>query len=293
MVDRIDIKHMRVFIQIVRERNVSKVASDAGLSQQAVSGYLKRLRNEFRNELFLRQSNGLQPTAFAYELCSKFERVIQEVDNVYEALPFDLASVRKTFTIIANEYAQLSYIPLVIRAATLAAPNIKFQILDFDQKTHESMLSSGEADILIGFKNFIDERLVQVLINKDHYSCVVNERSNIPDEVRALSDLSNFPHVAMSNSAYHFSDTVEIFLKEQNVSRKVIATLPCYTSLQSFLSVNDVIAFIPSAMARLGNFKTLNFDVNPQSFEVVAAWHRKVSENPLHKWAIETVLSVK
>jgi len=293
MVDRIDIKHMRVFIQIVREKNVSKVASDAGLSQQAVSGYLKRLRNEFRNELFLRQSNGLQPTDFAYELCAKFERVIQEVDHVYESLPFDLASVRGTFTIIANEYAQLSYIPLIIRGATLSAPNIKFKVLDFDQKTHEGMLSSGEADILIGFKNFIDERLVQSLIRKDHYSCVVNAKSNIPDEVRALSDLSRFPHVAMSNSAYHFSDTVERFLKQQNVSRNVIAMLPCYTSLQSFLSVNDVIAFIPSAMARLGNFKTLNFDVNPQSFEVVAAWHRKVSENPLHKWAIEMVLSVK
>lgn len=293
MIDRIDIRHMRVFIKLVKEKNVSKVASETGLSQQAVSGYLKRLREEFKSELFLRQSNGLKPTDFAYELCSKFERVIHEFDNIYETLPFDPASVKKTFTIIANEYAQLSYIPLIIQSAALSAPNIKFKILDFDQRTHEEMLSSGEANILIGFKEFIDDRLVQTLIKKDYYSCVANEKSKIPDEVQTLSDLSKFPHVAMSNSAYYFSDTVDNFLKEQSVSRNVIATLPCYTSLQSFLSVNDVIAFIPSAMARLGNFRTLNFDSIPQTFDVVAAWHRKVSENPLHKWAIETILSVK
>ncbi|AZP12280.1 MULTISPECIES: LysR family transcriptional regulator [Undibacterium] len=293
MMDKIEIRHMRVFVKLVKEKNVSKVASETGLTQQAVSGYLKKLREEFKNELFLRQSNGLKPTDFAYELCSRFERVIHEFDNVYETLPFDLASIKKTFTIIANEYAQLSYVPLIVQAAVRSAPNIKFKILDFDQRTHEEMLASGEADILIGFKDFIDDRLNQTLIKEDYYSCIVNAKSRIPDAVQNLSDLSKFPHVAMNNSAFYFSDTVDHFLNQQGVTRNVIATLPCYTFLQSFLSVNDVIAFIPSAMARLGNFRTLKFDANPQSFGVVAAWHRRVAENPLHNWAIETILSIR
>lgn len=292
MIDRIDLKHMRVFVQLVREKSVSKVAADAGLTQQAVSGYLKRLRGEFQNELFLRQSNGLQPTHFAFELCAKFERVLHEADSIYQTLPFDLSTTERTYTIIANEYAQLSYLPLFVRAATAVAPHIKFSVIDFDPKTHEALLSSGEADILIGFGDFIDERLVQAPIKQEHYACVVNENSAIFEHIHQPSDLSLFPHVAMGNNGYQFSNTVETFLKEQKVSRKVIAVLPCYTALQSFLSVNDVVAFMPSAMTHLGHFKTLNFEVNPQSFNVVAAWHRKVSSNPLHQWAVEQILKV-
>jgi DNA-binding transcriptional LysR family regulator len=292
MIDRIDLKHMRVFIQLVREKSVSKVAAEAGLTQQAVSGYLKRLRGEFQEELFLRQSNGLQPTHFAFELCAKFGRVLEEVDSIYDDLPFDLASANQTYTIIANEYAQLSYVPLFVRAATALAPNITFNIIDFDHRTHEALLASGEADIVIGFGEFIDQRLTQAPIQQEHYACVVNEHSAIFEQIRHPADLAAFPHVAMGNNGYHFSNTVDAFLKEQGVERRVIAVLPCYTALQSFLSVNDVVAFVPSTMTRLGNFKTIEFAVEPQSFDVVAAWHRRVASNPLHQWVVEQILSL-
>ncbi|NIF70142.1 LysR family transcriptional regulator [Burkholderia sp. Ap-962] len=292
MMDRIDIKHMRAFVKLVKDKNVSRVAAEAGLSQQAVSGYLKRLRETFKDELFLRQSNGLKPTDFAYDLCLKFERVLREFDTIYQALPFDPKSISNTFTVIANEYAQLSCIPHAAQSLARSAPGMKLRILDFDRGTHAEMLSSGQADVLIGFSDLVDDRLMRTSMKKECYTCVVSEKSSIPLETESLIGLSAFPHVGIGNHAHSLDDMIDDFFSQQGVSRNLIATLPCYTAIPSFLSLNDAVAFIPSAIAHTANFRSRRFDFPTKTLDVVLAWHRKVSENPLHKWAIETILSV-
>ena len=78
---------MRVFLHLVREKNVSRVAERLEISQQAVSNYLKRMREVFPNELFLRQSAGLQPTDYAYDLAAKFEKIVEEIVSVQPPHP--------------------------------------------------------------------------------------------------------------------------------------------------------------------------------------------------------------
>ena len=102
---------MRVLLHLVREKNVSRVAERLEISQQAVSNCLKRMREVFPYELFLRQSAGLQPTDYAYELAAKFEKIIEEVDGIFNSFPFDPVTSDYVFRVIANEYAQLSIIP--------------------------------------------------------------------------------------------------------------------------------------------------------------------------------------
>ncbi|EOX3426359.1 LysR family transcriptional regulator, partial [Vibrio cholerae] len=45
--DRLDIKQLRVFQALIREQSASKAASQLGLTQQAVSEQLKKLRDVF------------------------------------------------------------------------------------------------------------------------------------------------------------------------------------------------------------------------------------------------------
>jgi DNA-binding transcriptional LysR family regulator len=63
MAERIDVRHMRVLLHLVREKNVSRVAERLEISQQAVSNYLKRLREVFPYELFCGRAQAYsQPT---------------------------------------------------------------------------------------------------------------------------------------------------------------------------------------------------------------------------------------
>ena len=62
--DSIDLRLLSVFDEIYKSRSVSAAAAKLGLGQPAVSVALGKLRQHFGNPLFVRTSQGMEPTPF-------------------------------------------------------------------------------------------------------------------------------------------------------------------------------------------------------------------------------------
>ncbi len=289
MVEKIDVRHMRVLLHLVREKNVSRVAEGLGLSQQAVSGYLKRMREVFPNELFLRQSVGLQPTDYAYELAAKFEKILEEVDGIFSAFPFDPVTSDQVFRVIANEYAQLAIIPRLSLLMRERAPGVRLEIRDFSPEQHNQTLAQGDADLVIGFSEYVDPGLLRKTLRNDQYCCVVRRGSQLSARIKTLADVSSLPHVGFASGVGNLGNLVDDFLASRGVSRTVIATLPCYTSLHAFMHVNDTVAFVPSAIAAVGDFQVVDTEISALRFDVVMGWHRRSSGSAPREWLSRTI----
>ncbi|MCP6697688.1 MULTISPECIES: LysR family transcriptional regulator [Pseudomonas] len=289
MIEKIDVRHMRVLLHLVREKNVSRVAERLEISQQAVSNYLKRMREVFPNELFLRQSAGLQPTDYAYDLAAKFEKIVEEIDGIFNSFPFDPATSEYAFRVIANEYAQLSIIPSLSLLMRERAPGVKLEVIDFNPDQHVKTLAQGEADLVIGFSDYVDPGLVRNRLRSDHYCCVARQGSLLPRQIQVLADVSLHPHVDFASGVGNLGSRVDDFLSAQEVSRTVIATLPCYTSLQAFMHVNDTVAFVPSAIAATGGFQVIDIDMSSLNFNVVVGWHRRASGSASRDWLVQVI----
>ncbi|MBF4211186.1 NodD transcription activator [Pseudomonas sp. R32] len=287
--EKIDVRHMRVLLHLVREKNVSRVAERLEISQQAVSNYLKRMREVFPNELFLRQSAGLQPTDYAYDLAAKFEKIVEEIDGIFNSFPFDPATSEYAFRVIANEYAQLSIIPSLSLLMRERAPGVKLEVIDFNPDQHVKTLAQGEADLVIGFSDYVDPGLVRNRLRSDHYCCVARQGSLLPRQIQVLADVSLHPHVDFASGVGNLGSRVDDFLSAQEVSRTVIATLPCYTSLQAFMHVNDTVAFVPSAIAATGGFQVIDIDMSSLNFNVVVGWHRRASGSASRDWLVQVI----
>jgi DNA-binding transcriptional LysR family regulator len=289
MIEKIDIRHMRVLLHLVREKNVSRVAERLEISQQAVSNYLKRMREVFPNELFLRQSAGLQPTDYAYDLAAKFEKIVEEIDGIFNSFPFDPATSEYAFRVIANEYAQLSIIPSLSLLMRERAPGVKLEVIDFNPDQHVKTLAQGEADLVIGFSDYVDPGLVRNRLRSDHYCCVARQGSLLPRQIQVLADVSLHPHVDFASGVGNLGSRVDDFLSARDVSRTVIATLPCYTSLHAFMHVNDTVAFVPSAIAATGGFQVIDLDMSSLNFNVVVGWHRRASGSVSRDWLVQVI----
>jgi DNA-binding transcriptional LysR family regulator len=289
MIEKIDIRHMRVLLHLVREKNVSRVAERLEISQQAVSNYLKRMREVFPNELFLRQSAGLQPTDYAYDLAAKFEKIVEEIDGIFNSFPFDPATSEYAFRVIANEYAQLSIIPSLSLLMRERAPGVKLEVIDFNPDQHVKTLAQGEADLVIGFSDYVDPGLVRNRLRSDHYCCVARQGSLLPRQIQVLADVSLHPHVDFASGVGNLGSRVDDFLSARDVSRTVIATLPCYTSLQAFMHVNDTVAFVPSAIAATGDFQVIDLDMSSLNFNLVVGWHRRASGSASRDWLVQVI----
>ncbi|MFT2793712.1 LysR family transcriptional regulator [Serratia sp. T13T92] len=290
--DSIDIKHMRIFLLLVREKNVSKVAHTVGMSQQAISAYLKRLRSFFPSELFLRKSAGLEATDYAIELAEKFEKIIDDVDNLLLQRPFYPHDSKIQLSIIANEYAQLIIIPELLREIHKEAPKISINVKDFNFKTHVETLASGDADLVIGFADHIDAGLVRKKLMRENYCCVVRHDSEIPNLIANSKPITSFPAVEFSFSTINIGDIFSKFFEGNGSKNSVIATLPFYSTLSAFMSFNDVIAFIPSAIGARGDFRELRLRGDVIQFDVSAAWHRKSTGNPQRKWLTDKLFKL-
>ena len=60
-----DLNLFVVFDVIYTEKNLTKAGQVLGITQPAVSNALSRLREQFKDELFIRSSNGMSPTPIA------------------------------------------------------------------------------------------------------------------------------------------------------------------------------------------------------------------------------------
>ncbi|MGY0583861.1 MAG: LysR family transcriptional regulator, partial [Paraglaciecola chathamensis] len=87
--DRLDIKQLRIFQALMREKNASKAASQLGLTQQAVSEQLKKLRDVFDDRLFLRKTSGFIPTPFAEQLSLDIDKLLNDFQALLSPKVFD------------------------------------------------------------------------------------------------------------------------------------------------------------------------------------------------------------
>lgn len=118
----IDLNLLPVFEGIYEERSISRAAARLAMTQSAVSHALSRLRLVFRDELFIRQSRGVEPTAAADALYVKLRGALATVrDSIAESRTFQPAtSVRKFFVSVSHPLGPLIALRLRERLGRVA-----------------------------------------------------------------------------------------------------------------------------------------------------------------------------
>src|SRR5882762_9275244 len=86
---RIDLNLLLVFQSITRHRKFSSAARELGITDSAVSHSVKRMRDIFQDELFVRHQQGIRLTPRAHALVPRMAHIIQiaseslTLDNVF------------------------------------------------------------------------------------------------------------------------------------------------------------------------------------------------------------------
>ncbi len=77
--DELDLRQLRVFEVLLRQRNLTRAAAVLGVSQPALSKTLAGLRAYFSDPLFIRVGHRMQPTAKALDLEPSIRDLLDEV----------------------------------------------------------------------------------------------------------------------------------------------------------------------------------------------------------------------
>ncbi|WP_299589545.1 LysR family transcriptional regulator [uncultured Microbulbifer sp.] len=249
-IDRLEIKQLKIFQALLRERNVSRVAQQVGLTQQAVSGQLSKLREIFDDRLFVRKSNGLVSTPYAENLGEKVDQLLQGFDQLLKPDSFVPELVEGTYVIASTDYAQQVVLPEVIAKIRQQAPNLKIIIQDLDVDNLSSSLTAGKINLVIAFPDFVPDNYPYKTLFSEYHICVAAKGSPLAKKKLRIHDIADYPQIIASPSRPNFRGSIDTWFEEHGLRRNTVISAPCFSIVPLYLETTETIAFLPSRLLK-------------------------------------------
>ena len=168
-----DLDSLKVLAAVLNERSVTRAGRELGVTQSAASHALRRLRNTFGDQLLVRVGNRLVLTERGEALRPRVNRLLSEIaDLVAAPAAFD-PSAKLTVTIAATAYAEVAFVPALMRLLAVEAPKCQLRIRPLHDEALEDSLLAASVDLAIGRPAgdlpAIKRRL---MATDEHVSCV-------------------------------------------------------------------------------------------------------------------------
>lgn len=285
-IHRLDIKQLRVLQLLLQERNLSRVANMMGLTQQAISEQLRKLRHTFDDQLFIRTSNGVVPTSLAEALEDNVNKILNDLAGLFPDSHFEPAKLKGIFQITASDYALSTVLPELLEEMNQAAPNLKIIIRDFESDNLNQLMLTGEVDLALSFPEFIPDSCCSMLMFHEQHVCVVSSQSALAGTKLSIAELAAHPQMVISPSRANLKGSHDTWFANKGLNRNVVMSIPSFSAAHHIIHRSDLACFLPSRLLPNDKLSQIELDELPPSFDVVAAWHQRSANSPVLKWVL-------
>jgi LysR family nod box-dependent transcriptional activator len=146
--ERLDLNLLTALDALLDTRSVSAAAKRLHLSQPGVTAALRRLREFFEDELLVQNGRQMVLTPRAEELAARVRRVLIQIRaEILTPAGFEPATAKRTFTVVASDYAYYTVLASVVAEVAQLAPGVAFEIHQPATASIEA-LERGEVDLL-------------------------------------------------------------------------------------------------------------------------------------------------
>jgi DNA-binding transcriptional LysR family regulator len=290
----VDLNLLVALDALLRERSVTRAAERLSLSQPTVSGMLARLRGIFGDPLFVRTQRGLQPTPRALSLAAALQRLLADAAALVSPARFDPASARRTFVLSTTDYMQHAVAVPLAAALRRAAPGIRVDLRPLAIAELSGQLARGDVDLAITIPEFAAPDLTARRLYRERYVAAVGRRHPLRGARPSLESFCRFDHVVVSPAGGGFRGPVDDALARLGRRRNVAVSAPSFLVVPALLQATDLIAVLPERLLR-GRSRELRIFAPPvevPGFDVIAAWHARVHDDPAHRWLRDLVAAV-
>lgn len=285
---RLNVKQLRVFVALLKDGNMSRVADEIGLTQQAVSAQLAALRDVFQDPLFLRNGRGVTPTDLAVELGGEMESILASLDHLVHRAAFDPAGVHATLNVSAADYAHAVAVTSTLAAVRQRAPGLRLVLTDLEVDALPAKMGTGEVDVVVSIDAYVPTHYPRRVLLREEYVCVAAKGSPFARGRHTLERLAVEPHVVVSPRRGNLVGSADSWFQSQGLQRDTILSAPHFLLIPDIVVATGAVAFLPSRLLpdpRLARVRLVG-DLRPPGFELIAAWHPRSASNPLVAWFV-------
>ena len=284
---QIDLNLFLIFDAVLRTGSVSRSAKALGVSQSAVSQALARLREHFKDELFLKTSTGVTPTSTALSLAEDVRQFVafSEAALINRA-GFDPLASTRDIRIGMTDMGEMAMAPRMLEEFRRIAPGCRLIFLDLWGEELREGFERGEVDLAINARPPPVGDVLQQKLYENGYILLVHRDNPIDHDVSA-ADLATSSHLVVSPGRLdhaNFDDAMMFAGVRRNVAVHVSNWLAAPHILEA---QPDLVAFAPEYLAEAyGRFalKAIRPKFPLPRISVFQFWHRRVNADPFNLW---------
>jgi len=294
----IDLNLCVAFDALMSERNVTRAATQVGVSQPAMSAALSRLRKLFGDPLFLRSADGLLPTPRARELAQPLSKALGIIEESLIAKPgFNPAMASLTLNLGLSDYPAFVLLPSLLDALGKQAPGVSLNVHAFSSRDHAvDLLDAGAIDAAIGVPpTHADGRILTRGVLRDEFVVIVAAGHPALRREMSMKTYLALPHVLVSPEGERHG-LVDRELARQGKKRVLALTLPQMFAAPAVVARTNMAATVMKRVA-LGSPAGRELALFPPpmalpdvTFDLI--WHRRSDASPAQRWFRSLVESI-
>lgn len=286
----IDLNLLVAFNALMNERNVTRAATQVGVSQPAMSAALSRLRKLFADQLFLRSADGLLPTPRARDLAEPLSKALGMIEETLVTKPeFNPAKASLTLNLGLSDYPAFVLLPSLLQAFCKQAPGVSLNVHAFHNRDHAvDLLDAGAIDAAVGVPpTHSDGRILTRSVLRDEFVVIVASDHPAATRGMTMKTYLALAHVLVSPEGERHG-LVDRELARQGKRRVLALTLPQMFAAPAVVARTNMAATVMKRVA-LGSSASRELALFPPpmtlpdvSFDLI--WHRRSDANPAQRW---------
>src|SRR3569832_1267960 len=232
----LDLNLLRVFDQVMAERNLTRAANKLAMPQPAVSNALNRLRDALGDRLVVRSGYGVEPTPKALALWPAIADALRQIESSLAPGEFVPMEANTTFVLAMADATAAELMPGLVEILQEEAPGVSMRVLPLATRDPRRMLEEGMMDMAVGFfPPVIADLAVQEQAGRmaaferqrlfgGEYVCVMRKGHALAKGSLTIKRYSDARHQHMSNTnrPFGFVDEALMALGRQ---RRVVLTV--------------------------------------------------------------------
>ena len=281
---QLDLNLLKVFEALHDEASASRAALRLGVTQSAVSAALRRLREVYGDQLFVRTGRGLAPTLKADQLKPLIAEALNKCRQSLALLdPHAGDYTGRAVTLGLSDDFEIAYGRRLIDELRARAPGLRLIFRQTHSQIVAEALIERRIDLAITAGGFNERLLSRQVLGQGDYRCVVDAASLQPGQ-QALSVEEFVAREQILISSGGFIGIVDEALASLGLSRTVCASTSHFAALPYLLRGTAAIATIPGhaaeAVSRLAGLAMLPCPLELPRYPIELGWRTVAQVDP-------------
>jgi DNA-binding transcriptional LysR family regulator len=300
----LDLNLLRVFDEVMAERNLTRAARNLSITQPAVSNALRRLRETLGDELVRRSGSGVEPTPRALALWPTVRDALRQLQHTLAPGEFDAGVADTTFLLAMADATAAELIPGLVQIVEREAPAVSLRVLPLTTRDPRRMLENEEVDMAIGYFPAVIASLAArgqsdaavpfetQRLYVGEYVCVMRRGHPLADSPLTLDDFCAARHllVSFSGRPYGFIDQT---LGALGRERRIVVTVNQFFTAGRVVANSNLLTVLPrhfvGATGMEHELALCDLPLQVPAVHVDSLWHRQATQNTAHRWLREAV----